>query len=297
MANLLSNTPPALKLQLKPFNRVLISLVGCGGTGSHIASGLISLAGALDARGVRTDVLLYDPDIVEPRNVGRQLFSPADVGHNKAEALASRLNLAFGARVGAVTRAITAADTFTLDGALNVVVGAVDNPAARAILADTTTKAWRNLWHLDCGNENHSGQVAIGNIGDAKWLKHSAALGMIDGLPAPHLVYPDLIRAPKAPKTKKPARQSCAELTAAGEQGLMVNRMAAAWALAMLDALLVRGDLHYFAVAFDLAWGGTRSYAIDAPTIAEAVGLTAEELGPAKETTRPAQRGRTRRTR
>lgn len=52
----------------------------------------------------------------------------------------------------------------------------------------------------------------------------------------------------------------------------------AAWACAMLDAFLVRQDLHYFAVAVDLLWGGMRSYAIDAPTLAGVTGLTVNQL-------------------
>lgn len=289
-SNILTDTAPALTLQLKPFQRVFLTLVGCGGTGSHIASGLISLAGALVERNIQTDIYLVDPDTVEPKNVGRQLFSPADIGKPKAEVLAYRLNASFGARVGASVRFIDTLDTFTQSGSgsgpdvLNVVIGAVDNPAARSLIAAAVGKSKGQLWWLDCGNENHSGQVALGNIADRKALHGCAALGMIDRLPAPHLVYPDLVKAPKA-LTNKQKRASCAELAATGEQGLMVNRIVAAYALAMLDALLLRHDLHWFALAFDLAWGGAKSYAIDTPTIAEAVGMKPQDLTPSTSAT------------
>ena len=285
MKNLLTDTPAALQLQVQAFKRVFITLVGCGGTGSHISSGLCSIAGALDARGIKTDIYLVDPDIVEAKNAGRQLFSPGDIGYPKAQVLANRLAAAFGVRIGGAVRAIDTLDTFTGGESqrdnwqaalsLNIVVGAVDNPAARSLIAQAVARAKGRLWWLDAGNENHSGQVALGNIAVPADLKGVVELGMIDRLPAPTLVYPDLVKTPK--KIKAPKR-SCAELTAAGDQGLMVNRMMAAWACAMLDAFLVRRDLHYFVVAADLAWGGVKSYPIDAPTIAAVAGLTVRQL-------------------
>jgi tRNA A37 threonylcarbamoyladenosine dehydratase len=84
-------------------------------------------------------MLFTDPDRVEPKNNGRQLFALAEAGQPKAEVLASRLNAAFGpslgGAVGASVRFIDVLDTFqhTERHALNIVVGAVDNSAARAI--------------------------------------------------------------------------------------------------------------------------------------------------------------------
>ena len=287
MNNPLSSSTPLLQLQVPTYRRVHMTLVGCGGTGSHIASGLISLSGSLVERGVDVDVQLIDPDRVEQRNVGRQLFGPANVGRPKAEVLADRLNRAFAARIGYSIRALSAADAAAMAdpdaGTLSVVIGAVDNPAARAVIAKAVAQAdtgrtVRRLWWIDAGNENHSGQVAIGDTADPQRFRGAGAMGMISRLPAPHLVYPDLVATPQAKKSARrarvPSEPSCAELVAAGEQGLMVNRMAAAWVLAMLDAFF-RGDLRHFAVAFDLKFGGARSSAIDAPTISAATGLKA----------------------
>lgn len=256
--------PTPLTLRIPDFRRVNLTLVGCGGTGSHLASGLVALVEALAGRGVAADVLFVDPDIVEPANVGRQLFGPGDVGRAKAEVLAGRLNAAFGTRVGAVTRHIDAHDTFCADGALNVAIGAVDNPRGRRLIARQVKRAGGGLWWLDCGNENHSGQVALGNV-EAKAMKGAIALGMVDRLPAPHVVYPDLVRTQR----RNGKAVSCAELAAAGEQGLMVNRVIAAWALVMLHDFLVTRELRYFAIDVDLAWAGVRARAIDEPTLRE----------------------------
>jgi len=199
--------------------------------------------------------------------VGRQLFSLADVGQPKAEALAGRLNAAFGLAIGASVRAIDSRDSFLSPDrdALNVVIGAVDNPAARSRIARAVKKADGRLWWLDVGNDHYSGQIAIGNIGsDVDKRQIRPMLGMIEALPAPHLVYPDLIAIPK----KKLRRRvpSCAELAEDARQGLMVNRMAAAWACALLHDFLL-GELKYFALAFDLGWGGVRTWTLDEQTL------------------------------
>jgi PRTRC genetic system ThiF family protein len=277
--------PQPLHLHLPEFHRVALTMVGCGGTGSHIASGLVALAQALADRNIATDILFIDPDIVEPKNVGRQLFSQADVGRYKADVLASRLNAAFATTVGFAPRKIDSLDTFRVDGALNVVIGAVDNAAARKVIARQVEKAKGGLWHLDVGNDNHSGQVVLGNCGIVD-LKRSVALGMVDRLPVPSVVYPDLVKGHREPAKRQTKATSCAELAAEGIQGLMVNRMAAAWACSMLHDFLL-GELRYFALAFDLAWGGTRAYALDVPTLAEVAGLKESALCASKGSRRP----------
>lgn len=275
MMNLLADTAPALTLQLPRYKRVWLTLVGCGGSGSHLASGLAALVGELTGRNIECALTLVDGDVVEAKNVGRQLFTKGDIGKSKSLVLANRLIQSFGRPVlhrrtpideRDIKNALVASDALTL----NVVIGAVDNPQARSILARAVEHQAGNLWWLDCGNERHSGQVCIGNIAGAQQMQGAAELGIITRLPAPHVVYPDLIAVPKAKKIRNGA--SCAELIAAGEQGLMVNRMVAAHALAMLDAFF-RGDLKYFALAFDAVWGGASPLVIDAPTLSRVCGV------------------------
>ena len=57
-------------------------------------------------------------------------------------------------------------------------------------------------------------------------------------------------------------------LGAAGEQGLMVNRMAGAWACAILGDLLL-GEVKYFGVAFDLGLGGVRTWPLESGALAD----------------------------
>jgi len=265
-ASLELKLPKSLSLRLPKFRHVALTLVGCGGTGSHIASGLITLSQALAERNVMADILFIDPDVVEPKNVGRQLFSQADVGRPKAQVLAERLNAAFATTVGCAVRKVDSLDKFGAEDdardKLCVVVGAVDNAAARKVIDANVRAAKGRVWWLDCGNENHSGQVALGN----SFGKIEHRLGLVTAMPAPSVVYTDLVKG-KA-KAQGRAKRSCAELAAEGVQGLMVNRMMAAWACAMLHDFLL-GELRYFAVTFDLAHGNARAMPLDTETLSE----------------------------
>lgn len=284
----LAATKP-ISFRLPTFDRVHLTLVGCGGTGSHIASGLIAIAQALAGRNIGVEMLFVDGDRVEEKNVGRQLFSGSDVGKFKAEVLAMRLNAAFGARIGSLNRFIDAQDALISrpsgdwNSMVGIVIGAVDNLAARALIANRVDNEHGRLFWLDCGNERASGQVLLGNSANKDHFKGAVALGLVDRLPAPHLIYPDLISiSTKAKKEKrkskvKPKPPSCAELTAAGEQSLMVNRVVAGYALSMLHDFLL-GQLRYFGLAFDLGWGGTRAWTLDLPGLAEVTGLAQSEL-------------------
>lgn len=74
-----------------------IALIGCGGTGSAVLQAL----GRINAGFIMEDlpglhVTVYDPQDVESHNVGRQMFSYADVGENKAVTYTDRINRYYG---------------------------------------------------------------------------------------------------------------------------------------------------------------------------------------------------------
>lgn len=263
------NAPPLVQLRVETAAPIRIILVGCGGTGSHIASGLVALAQDLRQSGKQITLHFIDGDKVEEKNIGRQLFSPADLGRNKAEALALRLGRAFNEVIDFEPIMVKDSMLNVVGEGITVIVGAVDNPAARAAIAFAVERSAGYAWWLDCGNENHSGQVAIGNAVHKYQMTESVSLGMTETLPAPSVLYPNLVATPKAKTGKK---LSCAELTALGEQSLMVNRLVASWALSMLSDFL-RGSLKVFAVEFNMKWGSSKGYPIDVPTLAKAWGV------------------------
>ena len=76
-----------------------VVLVGCGGTGSQVARTLCRIVYDLRRRGHHVPSIKFvDPDVIEAKNVGRQMFTEADIGKFKFKAttLATRFNLAMG---------------------------------------------------------------------------------------------------------------------------------------------------------------------------------------------------------
>lgn len=63
----------ARSILLAEHRAVQLLQVGCGGTGSHVARAVAQVARVLAERGTDVRVTFVDPDLVEPRNVPRQL--------------------------------------------------------------------------------------------------------------------------------------------------------------------------------------------------------------------------------
>ena len=136
-----------------------VVLVGLGGTGSQWARGLARIVYDLRRRRQHVPALRFvDPDRVEARNCGRQMFVENDIGQFKAEVLARRFNLAMGLSITWHNEPFNAEEHVGRCGTL--LCGAVDNHLARAELARVNGCLW-----IDAGNHatGGSGQVVIGN--------------------------------------------------------------------------------------------------------------------------------------
>jgi PRTRC genetic system ThiF family protein len=233
-----------------------VLLAGCGGTGSHIAQALARIAAHLRLNRTQLRIIFCDGDSVEEKNVGRQLFTPSDIGHNKAQVLATRFNHLFGLAIEALPEMATVDRLAAVGGikrkfggkndSLGLLIGAVDNAVARKSLhgALRAQSCW-NLW-LDCGNHENAGQVVVGSQTSPAALKDAVKLNICTKLPAPSLIYPDLLAA-----TERRQREDCAAAMEDNLQGLMVNTQVAAIAAAYLDGLLVRRRITTFETIFD----------------------------------------------
>lgn len=261
----------ARKVAIPNLPQINIVLVGCGGTGSWLAPTLARLARLL-IDGLEKDVrvLFVDPDCVEEKNVYRQNFCHAEIGQNKAEALAFRYGLAWGVNIAANSTAFTH-ETKLPNGerqTLTVLLGCVDNGAARAELAQMAyNKA--NTWWIDCGNKKTIGQVLIGR---ARPKEYPLTLpGLCTWLPLPSVQHHELLSsdtiADAQVRTEDQEAQerglSCAELAMRGSQSLTVNLRVAAIASEMLGRLLLTHDLEYYAAYVDQATGETRKFITD----------------------------------
>ncbi len=234
--------------------QISIVLVGAGGTGSFAALHLARLAWAARDKGLTVKLGIIDPDVVEAKNIGRQNFAPAEIGQPKAVTLARRYGYAFGLEIPAIVARFEAAmlrhwlDTHRT---LSVVVGAVDNAAARRDIAGLA--AQRDLWWLDAGNSEHHGQVLIGN---GKRVQIDAT-GYATHLPRPSVQEPGLLKGEGGPQPDEAL--SCAELLAQEAQSLMVNQMMASWIGVYLTRLILSRDLDVMATHIDLRSGSARS--------------------------------------
>jgi len=168
------------KYLLDPQHPVTVNLIGAGGTGSQVLSCLVRMDMALAGLGhPGLHVTVYDPDEVTEHNIGRQLFTPADVGVNKANCLVSRLNAAFGLGWEAVGEKFPVkVKNATEKDLANIFITCTDNVASRIKLdgfLNGAAAAMRHdgridhqslLYWLDFGNRQNTGQVVLGTISD-----------------------------------------------------------------------------------------------------------------------------------
>jgi PRTRC genetic system ThiF family protein len=260
-----------------------IVLVGCGGTGGFLAEALARLL-----LGRRAALFLVDPDCVAPENLGRQAFRKADLCRFKAEVLAQRLAADFGCEVGYSVLPYEArvhAAAFDRPSRLGLVIGAVDNAAARRAIAATLDEqtarpfGWGSpppvLW-LDVGNGYNSGQVLLGNALRREQLRRAFDpwVSVCRALPAPSLQRPDLLQAP--PADAQP-QATCALAIVRAEQSATINQVMAALATSYVERLL-EGRCTWMASYLDVDNGTLQCVPADPRQVASVLGERATGL-------------------
>ena len=277
----------AFPVRLAEYHSLRIIQVGCGGTGSHLARMTAACAAAVRDRGETVELIFCDHDIVETKNVPRQLFATSDIGRPKAAVLAERYSAAWGlaATVDATPFSAASYELWNnYDRRLTVIVGAVDNAAARREMAKACESNRENalpyVWWIDAGNSAECGQVLVGTDTNSRHLRGSVQLGAVWRLPAPSLVAPDLLQA--RDEELAGSKLSCAELVAANLQSQTVNAWAATVAGDTLYRLLVSRDLARFATWFDSRTASVRSTPTAPSEIARAAGVRESSLYPRK---------------
>jgi PRTRC genetic system ThiF family protein len=250
------------------WTEVEIILVGCGGTGSWLAPSLARLARAMQESGRNVKLCYIDPDTVEAVNVPRQNFCEAEIGANKARALALRYEGAWGVPIGCVAGRLDPKSIPLPDGeTLQVLVGCVDNAQARRSIAEVLNlHNGRALalgqppgtWWLDCGNGLESGQVLLGCASVAAELRGAFTPDTIcRALPSPAMQRPELLEP--LPEERTANNLSCVEIALRNAQSLMVNQNVAAIAADYLLRLVMTGGLRKFATYIDLPSGACKS--------------------------------------
>lgn len=217
---------------LNPDNLVSVAVIGCGGTGTQVLTCLARLNEALVGIGhPGLYVKAFDGDSVDVTNVGRQLFSPQDIGHNKAMISISRINRYFGYEWSAVPfHASKPADLRA-----NIVITAVDSAKARVEIHTLLTKPkmdnhepdQKAYYWLDFGNDYKTGQVVLGTI-------HTKELPtVIDRFP--------VLRKKKERKSEP----SCSIAQALGKQDLFINSTLAQLGMNLIWKLFREAGVNY----------------------------------------------------
>ena len=206
---------------------VHIVMLGCGGTGGHIAPHLYRLLHALFRP---SKVIVCDG---EKKNLVRQNFIASDLGKNKAEVLAMRYSGAFGMetcfsdRFAESEQQLKTLLTPNQRNALVILIGAVDNNRSRQ-LCNSVFYQSRELIYIDSGNGLSSGQVVCGIRRNNRTVQKPVAR-----------FYPDILE----PTDKFPSELSCAEASVSAPQAITANIMAATLVLCMLYNILAAGEL------------------------------------------------------
>lgn len=222
-------------------NRVDVVVVGCGGSGSAIASGLPYLHQALVAWGhPGLRVTLIDGDRVSETNCVRQAFSVSEVGQHKAVVLASRTNLFWGFDWDAIPRPLSETDELRCD----LVIGCVDTAQARRVIYEAAKRSRRVMYWLDLGNHATGGQFVLGTIPGRDGRSSGRLANALD-------LFPEICD----PKQDRPDEPSCSAVESLTRQEPFINQVLAMNALALLTRLFRHGKQEHHGGFVDMAAG------------------------------------------
>lgn len=239
---------------LNPEHQITVNLIGCGGTGSQMLANLASLNSALIALGhPGLSVTAWDGDEITEANIGRQLFSPADVGNNKAVVLISRINRFYGFRWNAEPQMYGLHGQENLSA--NLIVSCVDSAKARELIGKRLPKSRSNgqqyrgqkcFYWLDLGNGKTSGQVVLGTVKEIK-QPTSEKWKPVGKLPTVLQRFPDLKKYETADQGP-----SCSLAEAIGRQDLYINRAIALYGSDLLWKMFRQAKLETCGVFVNL---------------------------------------------
>lgn len=246
---------------------------GAGGTGARIVQMLAQLISSIDwvAR-AEPVIYVFDDDVVEEKNLKRQLFSKADVGKPKAEVVSRRYSAAYGVNIIPILRRVmTEADVIVpvretyyaqlapkpkIECLMPAVIGmtrpsisflAVDSMEARRCIIAALAHMYFpfNNLIIDPGNEDDFGQISVFNcfneqLYTPKLGYASNYMGWVNNIPDQHLHQFNLHLIPM-PMTKYLMAEdtvgsgSCGDM----EQTLAINAIVAAACVGIAQDLMM----------------------------------------------------------
>ena len=222
---------------------IRILVVGCGGNGSAIVSGLPYLRQAMLAFGHPggLQVTLIDPDTVSETNCVRQPFCRTEIGFSKAIVLAHRINLFWGLNWQGMQAQI---QQIAKNAEVDIVIGCVDTRKARRSIEKWVLQS-RVLYWLDLGNNASSGQFVL------RQPKNRVNQKRKHRLPTVTELFPEIA----VQGMKDDGQPSCSAAEALTRQEPFINQNLAYQALGMLTQLVRHGSVSYQGGFCNLATG------------------------------------------
>nr|WP_297383520.1 PRTRC system ThiF family protein [uncultured Roseateles sp.] len=225
--------------------RVAIHLVGVGGNGAQMAACLARLDIAMRALGHPhgLHVAAVDADRVSEANVGRQLYSAADIGRHKALVTVHRLNQFYGLDWEAYpVRYEDFVGGHRIGRGADILISCVDSRSARRALHREAFHPHADFrYWLDLGNTESTAQVVLGQ-------PRGPATADGPRLPCITELFPELLDE-SVPDDNRP---SCSVRMSLAAQGLFVNDVAVRFAAQLLYELFSTGRLSAHGVVVNL---------------------------------------------
>lgn len=232
---------------INPAHPITINIIGVGGTGSQVLNSLARMDSALKALGhPGFFVRAYDADKVTEANMGRQLFSPSDVGMHKCIVLVGRVNRFFGSSWEAVPENFN----FNSYNPANITISCVDSgPARKEIkkiigLVNHHEPFEKEYYWMDYGNTMDCGQVVIGTLRTITQPKSDFITSA--SLPTIEKLHPEIFR-----KTKDQG-PSCSLAEALNKQDLFINTNLANMGLGILWKMFREAHIKYHGLYVNL---------------------------------------------
>lgn len=232
--------------------QVRVVVVGCGGAGSALASGLPYLHQALVVRGHPggLHVTVLDGEKIAATNCVRQPFSKCEIGLYKSVVLVNRLNVFWELDWEAVPEHLTENQPLTR---VDIVIGCVDTRAARAAIQSCVTCSSSAGYWLDIGNNADSGQFILGEPLNYENRRRGNRLRTVADL------YPEVVST----EIEEDRLPSCSAAEALERQEPFVNATLANHALSLLAHLFRYGTVEHHGGFVNLATGHTTPLRID----------------------------------
>lgn len=238
----------------KNIHPIQVELIGCGGTGSQLLTGLAKINHALIQLGyLGLSVLAIDDDVVNEANIGRQMFYKGDLGRYKSDVLIERINRSFGLHWLSSTEKFN--ENIAKHSEANITITCVDTGKARKEIGnliykhrgieDKRDESRQRYYWLDTGNTKRTGQVILGTLQVIK--QPNSKYPTIDSLKTILDCIPDIEKYDK----DQEQGPSCSTIESLSRQDLFINTIISSFACDLLWKLLKDNMITYNGIYYN----------------------------------------------